>query len=121
MLSLMRDKPKQEQESNRNNIRDKSTRMYATEGNTCPVKMFKTFLQKRPPRMCNPDDPFYLSVVTNNINPSEDEQWFLSLPMGKYKMCKIMKNMVEAAGLNPEKRLTNTCARKYLCQKITRQ
>ena len=101
------------------NIRDKPPRMYATGDDRCPVKCFKQYMEKRPPGMMDPSAPFYLSVVTNTKNPTESQQWFLSQPMGKHKLYNIMKEMVKSSELSESaKRLTNTSARKYLCQKL---
>jgi len=67
------------------------------------------------------EDPFYLGVVTHTANPREGEQWFLSAPIGRNKLNSLMRVMAEKAQL-PElqfgKKLTNTSARKRLCQKL---
>ena len=103
---------------NVNNIRTKP-RMYATYDDRCPVATYKKYMDKRPENFSRPDDPFYLSVVTNNKSPREDQQWYLRLPMGKHKLSILMKKMVQEGELSEsEKRLTNTSARKYLCQKL---
>ncbi|KAK3101033.1 hypothetical protein FSP39_000392 [Pinctada imbricata] len=73
-----------------NNIRSKAPRMYAGKDDRCPVDAFKKYIEKRPKNKNNADDPFYLSVVTNNKRPSEDEQWFLAQPMGKHKLYHIL-------------------------------
>ncbi|KAK3088511.1 hypothetical protein FSP39_020012 [Pinctada imbricata] len=103
-----------------NNIHSKAPRMYASKDDRCPVDAFKKYTEKRPENKNNADDPFYLSVVTNNKRPSEDEQWFLAQPMGKHKLYHILKKMVEEANISSEnlKHLTNTSAQKYLCQKL---
>ena len=67
------------------------------------------------------EDPFYLGVVTHTANPREGEQWFLSAPIGRNKLNSLLRVMAEKAQL-PElqfgKKLTNTSARKRLCQKL---
>ncbi|WAR27330.1 LOW QUALITY PROTEIN: hypothetical protein MAR_013034 [Mya arenaria] len=67
------------------------------------------------------DHPFYLAVVTNKVNPADHEQWFVAAPIGRNKLDSIMKTMAERAelpALMNGKRLTNTSARKRLCQKL---
>ncbi|KAK3106148.1 hypothetical protein FSP39_013707 [Pinctada imbricata] len=94
--------------------------MYASKDGRCPVDALKKYINKRPKNINKADDPFYLSVVTNNKRPSEDEQWFLAQPMGKHKLYHILKKMVEEANISIGnlKHLTKTSARKYLCQKL---
>ena len=42
-----------------------SPRIYSTDGERCPVKLFNIFLAHRPPDMMKPEDPLYLATVKN--------------------------------------------------------
>ena len=103
-----------------NNIRHSAPRMYATGDERCPVAVFKKFQSKRPARYCEPNHPFYLGIATHKYLPSEDEQWFLSAPVGKNKIANLMQNMAKNANMPglQSKRKTNSSVRKHLCQKL---
>lgn len=62
-----------------------------------------------------------MATITHKSNPSDNEQWFLRGPVGRNKLAGLMKTMADKADL-PElsngKRITNTSARKTLCQKL---
>ena len=42
-------------------------KMFATEGERCPVKLFKLYLEKRPKEM-KTSGPFYLSVIDKPVS-----------------------------------------------------
>ena len=96
-------------------------RAYATPSDRerCPVHTYMVYQSKRPEGYSNPDDPFYLAVVTNNKNPSVSEKWFLKGPIGKNKIEHLMRTMATNANLPENKRITNTSVRKTLVQKMT--
>jgi hypothetical protein len=102
-------------------IRKTHPRMYATNiVGRCPIEVYKKYAEKRPSTMKSNESPFYLSVVTNNDNPTYNERWFLSQPIGVNKLNRLLKSMAEKANL-PDlqfKRLSNTSVRKHLCQKL---
>ncbi|KAJ8303986.1 hypothetical protein KUTeg_017569 [Tegillarca granosa] len=64
------------------------------------------------------EHPFNLAVVTHTRTPSNYEQWFLRGPIGKNKLNTLLKVMAKSIGVNMDKRLTNTSARKHLCQTL---
>ena len=94
--------------------------MNATGDDRCPVAVFKKIQSKRPARYCEPNHPFCLGIVTHKYLPSEDEQWFLSAPVGKNKIANLMQNTAKNANMPglQSKRITNSSVRKHLCQKI---
>lgn len=103
------------------NTRSCPPRMYATPNNRdrCPVEIYAFYRAMRPQDYSNPDDPFYLAVVTNNKSPNLNEQWFLRGPIGKNKIESMMKTMAKNADLPSDRKLTNTSVRKTLVQKMT--
>lgn len=48
----------------------------------------------------------------------QEVQLFLLGPIGKNKLNTLLKIMAKSAGVNMDKRLTNTSARKHLCQTL---
>ncbi|WAR05326.1 hypothetical protein MAR_020695 [Mya arenaria] len=67
------------------------------------------------------DHPFYLSTITHQKFPEEEEQWFLRAPVGINKLKDLMKVMARNANLpalSSGERMTNTSVRKRLCQKL---
>ena len=92
-------------------------KMFAT-GNeeTCPVMLFKRYLEKRPSEM-QKSGPFYLIVIEKPVSSI----WYKKTPMGKNTINTIMKNMTENSPLKhlcPEKNLTNHSARKTVVKKL---
>ena len=85
-----------------------SPKMYATGGARCPVKMFKTYLWRRPQDMMKATDPFYLTPLQN---PS-GQKWFKRMPLGVHSLGNFMKNMAQAVNL-PGKH-TNHSARRTM-------
>ena len=83
----------------------------------CPVKIYKFFAAKRPVDFCRSGDPFYIATTTVK-SPSPRQMWYKKSPVGINKLSSMMKRMVENAGLNPGKKLSNHSARKYLIQKL---
>jgi hypothetical protein len=80
----------------------------------CPVNLYKFYRSKRPECMMHENAPYYLATVTNNKNPKKNEKWFLAQPVGVNKLKNLMKVMKTDAGLDRERRLTNTSARKHM-------
>ena len=67
------------------------------------------------------DHPFYLSVATHDVTGKENCQWFLRGPIGRNKLDGLLKTMAVKANLpslKDGKRLTNSSARKRLCQAL---
>ena len=72
--------------------------------------------------LSDPEHPFYLASVTHRKCPAENEKWYLCGPLGVNSLKTILPRMAQQAelpSLGNGKRLTNTSARKRLCQKMT--
>ena len=82
-------------------------RMYATNDERCPVKIFQEYLERRPQEMQKPTDPFYLAVIQN----PRKKVWFKAQPLGEHSLGKFMKSMTEA--VNIKGKHTNHSARPY--------
>ncbi|XP_061196504.1 uncharacterized protein LOC133204775 [Saccostrea echinata] len=96
-------------------------RMYATPANPekCPVSTYILYRDKRPEGYSKHEDPFYISVVTNEKRPRMQDRWFICSPMGVNKLNDLMKRMSKNAGLPDNKKITNTSVRKTLVQRMT--
>ncbi|XP_052806446.1 uncharacterized protein LOC128235685 [Mya arenaria] len=104
-----------------NNITKQNPRIYAIGSDRCPVETYKTYADHRPTRFSSGDHPFYLSTITHQKFPEEEEQWFLRAPVGINKLKDLMKVMARNANLpalSSGERMTNTSVRKRLCQKL---
>ncbi|KAK3732358.1 hypothetical protein QZH41_006621 [Actinostola sp. cb2023] len=87
-------------------------KMFATGGERCPVKLFKTFLSRRPEDM-KANGPFYLAVIER----PKTVVWYKRQTMGVNTINLFMKNMASEAEIDG-KRLTNHSARKTLVKKL---
>lgn len=76
-------------------------RMYANPDNPekCPVSTYVLYRDKRPDAYSRHDDPFYISVVTNEKRPRIQERRFISSPIGVNKLNDIMKKNVKKCWL----------------------
>ncbi len=65
-----------------NSCRQFKPKMWSTPNNPswCPVRIFETFLHKRPTEMCKSVSAFYLAI---NYNHSNDGIWYKKQRMGK--------------------------------------
>ena len=59
-----------------------SRRIFSTGGDRCPVKLFKTFLVRRPPDVMKPDSPLYLAVVKS----PKTEVWYKRQSLGIHSL-----------------------------------
>ncbi|XP_052220980.1 uncharacterized protein LOC127837711 [Dreissena polymorpha] len=73
----------------------------------CPVNMYKLYAIKRPEEFLNPEDPFNLDPRTISAT-NEDYKWFTKNRVGDKKLGKLLKSMCKEAGLDKNKKLTNT-------------
>lgn len=88
-------------------------KMFATESDRCPVKLFRKYLSKRPVEL-KESGPFYLQPI---VNPLTDV-WYKKQPMGINSINGIMKDMISNSPLrNTEKHLANHSARKTVVKK----
>ncbi|XP_075056526.1 uncharacterized protein LOC142142547 [Mixophyes fleayi] len=74
------------------------------------VKAYEKYTAERPEKMKCKDAPFYLTPQPD-CRPGY-ARWFKNLPMGETRIRSIMKNLKMAAGLSPQRRITNHCALK---------
>jgi len=93
-------------------------KIYETEGERNPIKMYEIYSIKRPNNFSNADDPFYYAPRTNPLEDSKTNIWFLRQKVGERKLSNLMKKVKESGKLDINKRLTNHIARKYLLQKL---
>ena len=85
--------------------------MSETRNNRCPVKIFRTYLAKRPTDL-RISCPFYLAVIYN----SSCAIWFKRSPMGVHTI--NMKNVISKSQLETSKHITNHSARKTLVKRL---
>ena len=104
---------------NPRDVRLVKPKMWANTQNPdrCPISVYKTYADKRPYSYSNADHPFYIATTTVHL-PSLQEKCFKRNPVGVNKLACMLKRMVKQAGMNPDKRLSNHSARKYLVQKL---
>ena len=68
----------------------------------CPIIIYKKYAEIRPTGFSEPNHPFFIATTTVH-HPSPQEIWFKRNPVGVNKLSSMMKQMVERAGLNPDK------------------
>ena len=85
------------------NIKEKQARMYAEDGDDCPVRSLKLLLEK-----LHPDCDALFQYPKATVRKS-DNVWFNRQPIGKNSICNFMKRISEAAGLS--RPYTNHCIR----------
>ena len=86
--------------------------MFANGGQRCPVKLFKTFLERRPEELRN-SGPLYLALSER----PKTQVWYKRQRMGVNSINSFMKNMASQADIQGKK-LTNHSARKTLLKKL---
>ncbi|XP_075451372.1 uncharacterized protein LOC142492555 isoform X2 [Ascaphus truei] len=74
------------------------------------VRAYEKYSSERPEKMKCKDAPFYLTPQSD-CRPGY-ARWFKNLPMGETRIRGIMKNLKAAAGLSPQKKITNHSAMK---------
>ena len=99
-------------------VREVTPKIFESGGDNDPIKMFKIYAEKRPLDFSGPEDPFYLAPRTIPLHDSRSTRWFLKQKVGEKKLSSIVKTMKEKTSLDPNKRLTNHSARKYLVEKL---
>ena len=83
-------------------------RMYATNTDRCPVKMFKTYIDRKPEPMKQPESPFYLAQIIN----LKSSVWYKASPLGVNSLGNFMKSMAVEAKLAGKH--TNHSARRTM-------
>ena len=88
--------------------------MFATGGVRCPVALFKEFLSRRPPELCQ-TGPFYLAVIER----PKTTVWYKKKRLGVHSMDHMMKSIVNSTSVaSAGKKLTNHSATKTLLKKL---
>ena len=87
--------------------------MFETGNDRCLVKIFRTYLAKRPAGL-QTSGPFYLAVI---YNPS-CAIWFKRSPMGIHTINNIMKNVMSKFPLGTSKHIINHSVRKTLVKRL---
>ena len=87
--------------------------MFETRNYRCPVKIFRTYLAKRPADLRIPG-PFYLAVIYIPLCAI----WFKRSPMGVRTISNIIKNVISKSPLETSKHTTNDSARKALVKRL---
>ena len=87
--------------------------MFETRNDRCPVKIFRTYLAKRPLDL-RTSGPFYLAAI---YNPS-CAIWFKRSPIDVHTIHNILKNVISKSPLETSKHITNYSARKILLKRL---
>ena len=103
------------EKSTNENARVFKPKMWATPDtpSRCSVRLYQTFVEKRPPEMCTPTSPFYLAA---NHRHTPTSYWYKKQPLGVTLPNRIMKELAEKGGLQGKK--TNHSARKTMVQTL---
>ena len=96
----------------REKYRVQISKMFETRNDRCLVKIFRTYLAKRPADF-QTWGPSYLAVI---YNPSY-AIWFKRSPMGVHTI-NDMKNAISKSPLETSKHITNHSARKTLVKRL---
>ena len=114
-IEFIEDPTKTRQSGLHPNTRVTNPKMFATEGERCPVALFDLYVSKRPLLMRN-SGRFYL---TPKQSVKSDVPWYTCTPVGKNTIGKFMKEIISGTPLeNSGKKLTNHSGRKTLVKKM---
>ena len=93
-------------------------RAYAMPNNPrrCPVTSYKRYAELRPDDFCADNDPFYIAIKSKN--PARDSDWYKKQPVGKNTIATFCHRMVKAAGIDDDRKLTNTSYRKHMASRL---
>ena len=89
------------EKSTNENARVFKPKMWATPDtpSRCPVRLYQTFVEKRPPEMCTPTSPFYLAA---NHRHTPTSYWYKKQPLGVTLLNRI-KELAEKGGIQGKK------------------
>ena len=88
-------------------------KIFETQSESCPVKLFHKYLSKRPVGI-KKSGPFYLQLIVNVLT----NIWYKKTPMGINSINSMIKDLISNSPLqNSEKHLANDFARKRLVKK----
>ena len=92
-------------------------KMFETQPERCPVKLFQKYLSKRPVGM-EKSRPFYLQPIVNPLT----NIWYKKTPMRINSINSMMKDLISISPRqNSEKQFANHSARKKLIKKLKQQ
>ena len=92
-------------------------KMFGTQSEKCPVKLFQKYSSKRPVGM-EKSGPFYLPPIVNPIR----NFWYKKTPMEINSINSMMKDLTSNSTLqNSGKHLENHSVRKTLVKKLKQQ
>ena len=92
-------------------------KMFGTQSEKCPVKLFQKYSSKRPVGM-EKSGPFYLPPIKNPIR----NFWYKKTPMEINSINSMMKDLISNSTLqNNGKHLENHSVRKTLVKKMKQQ
>ena len=93
------------------NTNEEQNRMYATEGENCPVRLMRKYLSK-----LNEQCPFFFQKPKQKF--TQDGIWYCNMVLGKNTLGKFMSEISKAANLST--RYTNHCLRATAAQTLSR-
>ena len=115
-IEFLEDITKTRQKGLHHTKRVTNTKMFATNGPRCPVKLWKIYVEHRPEDLRN-TGRFYLTPLPNYS--TDHNVWYKRTPIGKNCIGLIMKSLISGTDVeNAGKRLTNHSARKTLIKKL---
>ena len=110
---MQKEYQKQNKMANTKNVGYSYQKMFETQSERCPVKLFQKYLSKRPVAM-KKSGPIYFQQIVDPLT----NIWFKKTPMGINDINSMMKDLISNLPLqNSEKHLTNHSARKTLVKK----
>lgn len=97
------------------NVRKVKPKMYATNNDRDPVKLYKTYIDRRGDDAKKADFPFYLTCIP--VYRINSNIWYYSRPMGENSLANLMPMAAKECGLEHK---TNHSVRKS-CVKTLRK
>ena len=88
-------------------------KMFPTNDDRCPIRIFDFYVSKRPASMAD-SERFYL-IPKPNWHGSD---WYYDRPMGHNSISSIMKKIVENTHIPSTKKITNHSGRKTVVKKL---
>ena len=92
-IEFSEDPTKTRQGGLRPNQRATNRKMFAVGGESCPARLFKMYLSKRPDNLKN-SGRFYLTPKQNVLQT--DEIWYTKNSLGKNTVSNIMKALISS-------------------------
>jgi hypothetical protein len=87
----MKGNRKQGLEKNMSDVCEVIPKIYETEGERDPIKIYEIYSIRRPNNFSNADDPLYLALRTITLEDSNTNIWFLRQTVGERKLCSLIK------------------------------